>query len=392
MSHTPSRLSSRPAGLCIAAAAALACVAPAHATNGPMPHGYGIKAMGMGGASIALPQDALAAANNPAGMAFVGDRLDLGLSAVIVSPESSIGGTRFDGDGVKAIPVPDFGYNRVIDDRQSIGVSVYGNGVSTVYDVPLLGGRDKDSAELTQVIASPTYAFKLAPGHAIGISADLAWQRFEVEGVPDALGVESPGSDSSTGLGFKLGWSGQVTERITLGAMYSSRIRMGKLKRYRNLLANHGEFDIPERYGIGVAWRPTADIVIAADVMRVKWGDLESLANALISAEPGFGWRSQTLARVGVSWQAAPSLALRTGFSHGQQIVSSANATLNYLAPVTPRKHFTLGATYALSTDSELSFMYARAFGSEVKGSGPSSGIAVDMSQHWVGASLAFKW
>lgn len=144
MSHTPSRLSSRPAGLCIAAAAALACVAPAHATNGPMPHGYGIKAMGMGGASIALPQDALAAANNPAGMAFVGDRLDLGLSVVIVSPESSIGGTRFDGDGVKAIPVPDFGYNRVIDDRQSIGVSVYGNGVSTVYDVPLLGGRDKD--------------------------------------------------------------------------------------------------------------------------------------------------------------------------------------------------------------------------------------------------------
>lgn len=183
-----------------------------------------------------------------------------------------------------------------------------------------------------------------------------------------------------------------MTERITLGAMYSSRIRMGKLKRYRNLLANRGEFDIPERYGIGVAWRPTADIVIAADVMRVKWGDLESLANALISAEPGFGWRSQTLARVGVSWQAAPSLALRTGFSHGQQIVSSANATLNYLAPVTPRKHFTLGATYALSTDSELSFMYARAFGSEVKGSGPSSGIAVDMSQHWVGASLAFKW
>jgi long-chain fatty acid transport protein len=123
-----------------AALATLAAFSSAHATNGPMPHGYGVKAMGMGGASIALPQDAIAAANNPAGMAMVGNRFDLGLSVVIVDPKSSFGGTEFKGDGVKAIPVPDLGYNRVIDERQSIGVSVYGNGVSTVYDTPLLGG------------------------------------------------------------------------------------------------------------------------------------------------------------------------------------------------------------------------------------------------------------
>ena len=55
-------------------AVSLATSLPALATNGTMPHGYGIKAQGMGGASIALPQDALAAANNPAGMAFVGNR------------------------------------------------------------------------------------------------------------------------------------------------------------------------------------------------------------------------------------------------------------------------------------------------------------------------------
>jgi long-chain fatty acid transport protein len=97
---------------------------------------------------------------------------------------------------------------------------------------------------------------------------------------------------------------------------------MGKLKKYSNLLAHRGEFDIPERYGIGVAWRPTASIVMAADVMRVNWGDLDSLANALTASEPGFGWRSQTVTRAGVSWQATPALTLRTGVSHGQQIVS----------------------------------------------------------------------
>ena len=38
-------------------------VAPnAHATDGYFSHGFGIKAQGMGGVGIALPQDALAAA------------------------------------------------------------------------------------------------------------------------------------------------------------------------------------------------------------------------------------------------------------------------------------------------------------------------------------------
>ena len=41
---------------------------------------------------------------------------------------------------------------------------------------------------------------------------------------------------------------------------------------------------------------------------------------------------------------------------------------------------------------AEMSFMYARAFGSEVRGTGPSTGMSVDMSQHWLGAAFAFKW
>lgn len=53
---------------------------PAHATNGYFEHGYGIKSQGIGGVGIALPQDGLAAAANPAGTAFVGNRVDAGLS------------------------------------------------------------------------------------------------------------------------------------------------------------------------------------------------------------------------------------------------------------------------------------------------------------------------
>lgn len=375
-------------------AAALATSLPALATNGTMPHGYGIKAQGMGGASIALPQDALAAANNPAGMALVGNRLDLGLAVVMPKPASTFGGTDFGGDGVKAIPIPEFGYNRMLDSRQSVGVSVYGNGVTTKYDTNILGGpgSGKDGAKLMQVIVSPTYAVKLSDTQAVGVSVDLAYQRFRVDGVPDATGQEGQGTETSMGAGFKLGWTGQVSERITLGATYAARMRMGKLDAYRNLLANRGEFDVPERYGVGIALRPVEGVVIAADLMRVNWGDIDSLANPLTAAEPGFGWHSQTIGRIGANWQASPALQLRAGFSHGTQIVSAKDATLNYLAPVTPQNHVTAGGTWTLPDRSELSVVVARVLGEEVKGTGPSAGVDVRMSQNWIGAAYAWKW
>ena len=52
------------------------------ASNGILMSGYGVKNASMGGASIALPLDALAAANNPAGMGKVGTRIDGGVEGI----------------------------------------------------------------------------------------------------------------------------------------------------------------------------------------------------------------------------------------------------------------------------------------------------------------------
>ena len=60
--------------------AALTALSPvtAHATNGYFSHGYGTISKGMAGAGTALSQDSIAAATNPAGMAFIGNRIDGG--------------------------------------------------------------------------------------------------------------------------------------------------------------------------------------------------------------------------------------------------------------------------------------------------------------------------
>ena len=69
---------SRPLPLA-AALAAFAFHTGALAVNGALPGGNGIKNAPMGGASIALPLDAVAAGNNPAGIAYVPNSTTLGL-------------------------------------------------------------------------------------------------------------------------------------------------------------------------------------------------------------------------------------------------------------------------------------------------------------------------
>src|SRR5476651_269747 len=67
--------------------AAFAISSAALATDGYFPHGYGMKAKGMGGASAAMANDAFGGANNPASMVWVGDRFDIGVD--LFSPRRS---------------------------------------------------------------------------------------------------------------------------------------------------------------------------------------------------------------------------------------------------------------------------------------------------------------
>lgn len=123
----------------------------AWATNGYFSHGWGTKSKAMAGVAAALPQDTLVGATNPAGMAFVGNAMDIGVSFFNPSPRGYEANNDFSTqDGFPTGPfvtpgdyessgdwfmIPSFGFNRVIDGRSSIGISLYGNGgMNTEYD------------------------------------------------------------------------------------------------------------------------------------------------------------------------------------------------------------------------------------------------------------------
>ncbi len=167
----------------------------AHATNGYFPIGYGQKNEAMGGASIALPLDSLAAANNPAGMVMVGDRIDFGLTLFRPDRSTTITGSNpnftagtYDGNGKSNFFIPSFGYNRMINADTSIGVSVFGNGgMNTQYNTNPFsnwpGTSGPAGINLEQFFVAPTWSMKLNPTNAVGVALNLAYQRFSATGL-----------------------------------------------------------------------------------------------------------------------------------------------------------------------------------------------------------------
>ena len=386
----------------IAALIAIAAASgSAFATNGYFSHGYGIKAKGMAGVGIAIPQDALAAATNPAGMVMVGDRLDLGVDwfkpnrgADIVGAGAPGATGSYNGNGDSSFLIPEFGYNKMLGGDMSVGVSVYGNGgMNTRYNTsPFVayGGQNPAGVNLEQLFVAPTFAMKLSKDHAIGASIVFAYQTFGatgLQGFDNAFVSASPGNvtnrgnDRSTGWGLRLGWTGQVNQTVTLGATYASKIK-GKFDAYKGLFAEQGGFDIPENYGVGIAVKATPKLTVAMDIQQINYGAIRSVANTIDclpagsgcllgqSSGPGFGWRDLTAYKLGVSYEHSNELTLRAGISTNRQPIPAGQTFFNILAPGTVENHLTLGGTWTLANKNELTVAYMHAFKKSVNGSG----------------------
>jgi long-chain fatty acid transport protein len=410
--------------LAAATAAALAPLA-AQATTGYFAHGYGIKAKATGGVGIALPQDSLAAASNPAGMAWIGNRADLGVEWFMPDRSAEIAGNGFgmsgtyDGNGAASFLIPEFGYNRMLSPNMSLGISVYGNGgMNTTYETNpfgAIGGVGEAGVDLMQLFIAPTVAWK-SGNHSFGISLNLAYQRFEANGLQPFIAASSSGGnvtnqgyDDSTGWGVRVGWTGQVTPTVMLGATYQSKTSMSKFDKYRGLFANQGEFDIPENYGAGIAWKASPALTVAGDVVRINYGDIPAVGNpadclfagacALGSTNgPGFGWQNTTVYKLGVTYELNPKVTLRGGYVTLKQPIPSSQTFFNILAPGVVEDHLTLGATWKTAGNGELTVMYMHAFEKKVNGAGSipgayGSGEAnLKMSQDSLGVAYGWKY
>lgn len=406
------------------------------ATNGYFGHGIGMKSMGMGGAGIALAQDATATATNPAAAAFAGNRVDFGINLFRPNRESTVSGSAggsgmfdgtYDGNETSNFLIPEFGYNRMLNNDMGFGFTVIGRGgMNTDYDKEFGlysgGSGKKPGIDLAQLYISPAFAMKINNDHAVGITLNLIYQRFKAEGLEGfmPLAADGDGSDltgngysSSTGYSIGIGWTGKVAPNLTLGATYTMKGQMSEFDEYSDLFAEQGDFDVPPSVGVGLAFEATPAITVAFDVTKIFYSEVASVNNTLTPAilncmggDPsqcmgadkgaGFGWEDMTVFKLGVNWQYQKDLMLRAGFNHGKQPIPEEETFFNFLAPGVVESHITLGATWTLANEAELTVAYMHAFEKEVKGSGsiPTAfgGGEVDLKMSQDSLGVAYGW
>lgn len=426
------------------AAAIIGCAAAtpglALATNGYFSHGYGTKDKGMAGAGVALPQDAMVAATNPAGMAYVGSRMDLGLAVFSPRREYTATGT----SGPQPPPafnlengtyssdnnyffIPHFAYNHPLDADSAVGITVYGNGgMNTKYPanktpsgMGTFYGGDA-GVDLSQLFVAGTYARKVTPQVGLGVSAILAYQRFKAEGLKNFAGYSSDpsnltnnGYDTSTGGGLRIGGQFDVSPMVSLGVSYQTKMRMSKFKKYAGLFADGGRFDIPATWVVGAAFKATPKNTIVFDVQRIEYSGVKSIANPMQpslnncaggntsnclggSNGPGFGWRDMTVYKLGYQGEVSPDLTVRVGYSKARQPIPSSEVLFNILAPGVMEEHYTAGLTWAVDKSNEINVAGMYAPRKTVSGANPlaagGQNIALSMKQYELEVSWGMKF
>ena len=231
---------------------------PALAAGGYFALGYGPTARHLAGATTAYAEDAFAGASNPAKWLAAGNRVDIGgeLFMPYRRVERTGSNTVYDFSTTSANDIfvlPEGAISRRINDRLAWGLSVYGNGgLNTEYrgnnGVPgsnfapavcgnkpsnFLLGCDKLGIDVVQLVAAPGVAYAVLPGHTIGIAPLLVFQRFEAYGLQgfaafskNPTDVSNRGWDWAPGLGVRVGWLGELSPRLSLGAAWASRVYM----------------------------------------------------------------------------------------------------------------------------------------------------------------------
>jgi long-chain fatty acid transport protein len=381
----------------IAVLAATLASANALATNGYFSHGYGNQAKGAAGVAAALPQDALVIATNPAGILFIGNRLDLGVDVFLPRRNAALKGNppsdeSFSGNDSQIFYIPEFGYSRQLSDDMAVGLAVYGNGgINTDYaNNPLarFGATGSAGVNMEQMFVSPAAAWRITPNSSFGIALNLAHQRFSAKGLGpfggmsiDPTSVTNNGRDDSNGWGVRVGWQGSIHDRLDLGVSWQSKTRMSKFDDYSGLFSNGGEFDVAENYVLGFAFKATDALTLALDWQRILYSDTPAVGNSASSTGqlgskngPGFGWRDIDVIKLGAVYQASESLTLRAGFSHSEQPIPRQETFFNILAPGVIEQHASVGATWQLNQRNALTFAYTHAFGEWVRGAGSIPG------------------
>lgn len=276
----------------------------------------------------------------------------------------------------RVFPVPSGYLTYQVTPRLAVGLGGFAPyGLTTDWPVTSPGRYIAYKTSIASIYVQPTVAYALTPGIQIGAGADYVHSSAQVHrridasttGIPGtpltlaSLGVPT-GTDfadalfdvSGNGWGFHVGVLVKATDRLSFGARYLSRVKinytgtatfsqvpsgltlaagnpfglpggtpvdlvLGAAFLPESLLSKQSastSITMPDQIVAGLAYKVMDNLTVLADWQHTNWSTFKSLDLNLaiapgISSPESYG--NTDAYRVGLDWQATPTLAIRAG-------------------------------------------------------------------------------
>ena len=363
----------------------------------------------MAGADLAVARDTAAMNLNPAGITQIpGNALDI--YGGIAYPLSVAHRDQFGNDlevSNRLAYLGGGGFTRRLGDGPlTVGIGLFGQGgAGNVYKnvTTPFGTTDEFSSLLRIAKITPTVAYRFDEKLSLGMSLQVVYTDISQKAFPetsffDPADPQHPffGTDvemDGFGFGVKLGGLYKISDRLSLGAAYTSKMRLtldgtlvanlsavglGKVT-YRD--ASIEGMALPQEVDVGFAVRPVPPLLVAVKVAWLDWsGALEtSTLRAASPDNPGappalslpstLNWSDQYVFAIGIAYDVTEKLILRAGYNYGSNPVPE--NSLNPLLAAITEHHITFGGGYVFSPKWQVSTAVEYAFNNAVTYSNP---------------------
>ncbi len=381
----------------ILAGAAVLAATPAHATNGMRMIGFGPIQNSMGGASVAAPLDSATIVSNPAGLAALGQRIDLAAQAFMPSVKYSMTGAPGGTSDRPTDFLPTLGGVYRVQDQLTLGFAALGTaGMGVDYSsVPNMGGgADRLLSSYLNGRVAPAVAYKLNDQFSVGLALNLMYAQMEFQ-----QGGSPKFSASSFGYGATVGVAYKPIDIVTIGASYETKSFFQDFEDTVGGAKMKVALDQPMIATVGAAVRPAAGLLLAADLEWINWSDVMGANKPTLTSPAGSSsfdmkWSDQWVVKVGGQY-AIPSLEalkVRLGYNYGAMPLDKNNPQPNMMFPAVAEHHVTVGAGYDVgSVVVNAAFVFSPE--ASVKAS-PAPGATVEskMSQTAFELGAAYKF
>lgn len=350
------------------------------ASSNVMASGYqvvlqGSRVTGMGNCAVGFRAGAPSLFFNPGAMAME-ENSSIMLGANFVSSSVQYLGTNSTTveETNSPLSTPFFAYGIVkINEKLNVGLGVVTPFGSTVTWGNKWSGRySLNELSLAAIVVQPTISYKVTEKFGIGGGLNIAFGSVSLErNVP----ITQAGGDSNVllegsatpAIGFNIGAYYEVSEKISLGINYRSKIDLTVEDGDANfdvpdLALVQGSFQatkfdatlpLPSVFSVGMGIKPSEKLQLALEWNLTGWDAYQELkfeydAPVLGSTETvsDRNYKNSSVFKVGAEYMATESLALRGGVYYDQTAVSD-----GYITPETPDSNtmgYTLGLGYTV--------------------------------------------